>query len=199
MQSFLGYQNLFGCRKGDYYRYLAEFRTGNEKKEAADQSKKAYEVRTYILYIFINVNIYLCISIDVPFFCFIINKNSGDVAYKILLEFQVLGFLLERYLNIPLNKVEEMWDIQKSTWNLMPLLSKRIWRILYGFHASLLREGKAYLIQDSYDWWFWFWSLLKHCDCERTRGPKRICFGLFFNDVVVVSFFSFRLVARSLE
>ncbi|KAL0002107.1 hypothetical protein SO802_015888 [Lithocarpus litseifolius] len=29
--------------KGDYYRYLAEFRTGNEKKEAADQSKKAYE------------------------------------------------------------------------------------------------------------------------------------------------------------
>lgn len=34
----------FGCRKGDYYRYLAEFKTGNEKKEAADQSLKAYEV-----------------------------------------------------------------------------------------------------------------------------------------------------------
>ncbi|KAK6946636.1 14-3-3 domain [Dillenia turbinata] len=29
--------------KGDYYRYLAEFKTGNEKKEAADQSLKAYE------------------------------------------------------------------------------------------------------------------------------------------------------------
>lgn len=34
----------FGCRKGDYFRYLAEFKTGNEKKEAADQSLKAYEV-----------------------------------------------------------------------------------------------------------------------------------------------------------
>lgn len=32
------------CRKGDYYRYLAEFKTGNEKKEAGDQSMKAYEV-----------------------------------------------------------------------------------------------------------------------------------------------------------
>ncbi|XP_076931511.1 14-3-3-like protein D isoform X1 [Bidens hawaiensis] len=30
--------------KGDYYRYLAEFKSGNEKKEAADQSLKAYEL-----------------------------------------------------------------------------------------------------------------------------------------------------------
>ncbi|XP_057950134.1 14-3-3-like protein D [Malania oleifera] len=29
--------------KGDYYRYLAEFKSGNERKEAADQSLKAYE------------------------------------------------------------------------------------------------------------------------------------------------------------
>jgi len=34
----------FHCRKGDYYRYLAEFKTGDERKEAADQSLKAYEV-----------------------------------------------------------------------------------------------------------------------------------------------------------
>lgn len=31
-------------RKGDYYRYLAEFKTGNDKKEAAEQSLKAYQV-----------------------------------------------------------------------------------------------------------------------------------------------------------
>ncbi|XP_059662715.1 14-3-3-like protein B [Cornus florida] len=30
--------------KGDYYRYLAEFKAGNEKKEVADQSLKAYEM-----------------------------------------------------------------------------------------------------------------------------------------------------------
>jgi hypothetical protein len=35
---------ILKCRKGDYYRYLAEFKTGNERKEAADQSLKAYEV-----------------------------------------------------------------------------------------------------------------------------------------------------------
>ncbi|XP_072998469.1 14-3-3-like protein D [Typha latifolia] len=29
--------------KGDYYRYLAEFKTGNERKEVAEQSLKAYE------------------------------------------------------------------------------------------------------------------------------------------------------------
>lgn len=31
-------------RKGDYYRYLAEFKSGNERKEVADLSQKAYEV-----------------------------------------------------------------------------------------------------------------------------------------------------------
>jgi len=29
--------------KGDYYRYLAEFKSGNERREIADQSLKAYE------------------------------------------------------------------------------------------------------------------------------------------------------------
>ncbi|KAG0495894.1 hypothetical protein HPP92_000585 [Vanilla planifolia] len=29
--------------KGDYYRYLAEFKTGNERKEASEQSLKAYQ------------------------------------------------------------------------------------------------------------------------------------------------------------
>jgi hypothetical protein len=35
---------LLLLRKGDYFRYLAEFKTGNERKEAADQSLKAYQV-----------------------------------------------------------------------------------------------------------------------------------------------------------
>ncbi|KAL8087859.1 14-3-3-like protein C [Apium graveolens] len=30
--------------KGDYYRYLAEFKVGNDRKEAADQSLKAYQL-----------------------------------------------------------------------------------------------------------------------------------------------------------
>ncbi|KHN42450.1 14-3-3-like protein D [Glycine soja] len=34
------------CRKGDYYCYLVEYKSGNEKKEAVDQSMKAYESAT---------------------------------------------------------------------------------------------------------------------------------------------------------
>lgn len=40
----LTYVSVVTFRKGDYYRYLAEFKTGNERKEAADQSLKAYQV-----------------------------------------------------------------------------------------------------------------------------------------------------------
>ncbi|XP_010524058.1 PREDICTED: 14-3-3-like protein B isoform X2 [Tarenaya hassleriana] len=37
---------FFYKMKGDYYRYLAEFKSGNEKKEAGDQSMKGYETAT---------------------------------------------------------------------------------------------------------------------------------------------------------
>ncbi|KAK9284295.1 hypothetical protein L1049_023466 [Liquidambar formosana] len=37
---------FYNKMKGDYYRYLAEFKTGSEKKEAADNSMKAYEAAT---------------------------------------------------------------------------------------------------------------------------------------------------------
>lgn len=37
---------FFYKMKGDYYRYLAEFKTGDEKKEAAANSMKAYETAT---------------------------------------------------------------------------------------------------------------------------------------------------------
>ncbi|KAM0936113.1 putative 14-3-3 protein [Dioscorea sansibarensis] len=37
---------FFHKMKGDYYRYLAEFKTGEQKKEAADKSLKAYQAAT---------------------------------------------------------------------------------------------------------------------------------------------------------
>lgn len=35
----------FDRRKADYYRYLAEFKAGNERKEVAEQSLAAYQVQ----------------------------------------------------------------------------------------------------------------------------------------------------------
>jgi hypothetical protein len=40
--------NMLFCRKGDYYRYLAEFKTGADRKEAADQSLEAYKVAPFL-------------------------------------------------------------------------------------------------------------------------------------------------------
>ncbi|CAA6671475.1 unnamed protein product [Spirodela intermedia] len=45
--STVGESSVFYYKmKGDYYRYLAEFKAGGEKKEAADQSLKAYQLAT---------------------------------------------------------------------------------------------------------------------------------------------------------
>lgn len=45
LQNFDDIDSFYGwIRKGDYYRYLAEFKSGDEKKEAAELSLKAYEV-----------------------------------------------------------------------------------------------------------------------------------------------------------
>ncbi|KAL4562015.1 hypothetical protein LXL04_034203 [Taraxacum kok-saghyz] len=42
-----GESNVFYYKmKGDYYRYLAEFKFGNDKKDVADLSMKAYEAAT---------------------------------------------------------------------------------------------------------------------------------------------------------
>lgn len=38
----------FTCRKGDYHRYLAEFATGNDRKEAAENSLMAYKAASDI-------------------------------------------------------------------------------------------------------------------------------------------------------
>lgn len=50
-------------RKGDYYRYLGEFKSGDDRKDAADQSLKAYEVCFLTLHFSLGV-IYLFFTIQ---------------------------------------------------------------------------------------------------------------------------------------
>lgn len=51
-----------GCRKGDYYRYLAEFKIGNDRKEVADHSMKAYQVGDLSLLPFI-ISFLVCVCL----------------------------------------------------------------------------------------------------------------------------------------
>lgn len=53
-------------RKGDYYRYLAEFKSGHERKEASDQSLKAYQVVWNLHNVIINIfnRIDICFYLD---------------------------------------------------------------------------------------------------------------------------------------
>ena len=39
---------LFNCRKGDYQRYLAEFQTGSNRKEAAEKALVSYKAASDI-------------------------------------------------------------------------------------------------------------------------------------------------------
>jgi hypothetical protein len=60
-----------GCRKGDYYRYLAEFKTDQERKEAAEESLKGYEACSFdISYISTNgwINACSCIILYFRYF-----------------------------------------------------------------------------------------------------------------------------------
>lgn len=45
---FKNFKWNFICRKGDYHRYLAEFATGNDRKEAAENSLVAYKAASDI-------------------------------------------------------------------------------------------------------------------------------------------------------
>ncbi|EHA8592029.1 putative 14-3-3-like protein C [Cocos nucifera] len=55
--------------KGDYYRYLAEFKNGSERKEAAEQSLKAYQVKdlTFLKFGILDID---CRSLIFFFFFF---------------------------------------------------------------------------------------------------------------------------------
>lgn len=44
LQWFILVWFIFVYRKGDYYRYLAEFKSGDDKKEVSELSLKAYQV-----------------------------------------------------------------------------------------------------------------------------------------------------------
>lgn len=50
-------------RKGDYYRYLGEFKAGDDRKDAADQSLKAYEVCFSTLHFPSSVFFYYAVSV----------------------------------------------------------------------------------------------------------------------------------------
>lgn len=97
---FLKRFHFSGCRKGDYYRYLAEFKVGNDRKEAADQSLKAYQVYKLPIKCYIN---YLSNVLVIPpgvlaiYTCIMLHHQI--LVYVKFFYFFLLTFLSECFIS----------------------------------------------------------------------------------------------------
>ena len=126
-----GLWSIFLChRKGDYYRYLAEFKSAEDRKEAADQSLKAYEV-CFTWFLLLNLLLPLLLTSPAPFYVFLILLYTELNCY--------LDFLLCcRLLLVPLLLI---WPqlIQSDLALLWTSLffTMRSWTPLRGWYASL--------------------------------------------------------------
>ncbi|KAM0005041.1 putative 14-3-3 protein [Helianthus debilis subsp. tardiflorus] len=75
--------NVF--RKGDYYIYLAEFKTGDDKKEAADQSLKAYQLASTSAEAELSSTYPIRLGLGLNFSIFyyeIMNSPESEESYK---------------------------------------------------------------------------------------------------------------------
>lgn len=82
--------SLFVCfllRKGDYHRYLAEFATGNDRKEAAENSLVAYKAASDIAMIELPpthpIRLGLALNFSV-FYYEILNSPDRACRYQLL-------------------------------------------------------------------------------------------------------------------
>ncbi|GJT74009.1 14-3-3 protein 9 [Tanacetum coccineum] len=61
-----------GKIKGDYYKYLAEFKSSNDKKEVADQSLRSYQVAYYpqqkLIYLLPTIRLGLALNFSVFYY-----------------------------------------------------------------------------------------------------------------------------------
>ncbi|GJT16538.1 hypothetical protein Tco_0875244 [Tanacetum coccineum] len=57
-------------RKGNYYRYLAEFKSGNVKKVAANQSLKAYQLASTTTEAYLSPTLHIRLGLTLNFFVF---------------------------------------------------------------------------------------------------------------------------------
>ena len=71
------------CRKGDYYRYLAEVSTGDRREDVAKKSKDAYQIATQESANLVGTHpIRLGLALNYSVFCYEI-LNSPDEAIRL--------------------------------------------------------------------------------------------------------------------
>ena len=75
---------MFCFRKGDYHRYLAEFATGNDRKEAAENSLVAYKAASDIAMTELPPKHPICLGLALNFSVFYYDiLNSPDCACRL--------------------------------------------------------------------------------------------------------------------
>lgn len=99
--NFLITFNFPNSRKGDYHRYLAEFATGNSRKEAAENSLVAYKNATDLATLELPPThpIRLGLALNFSVFYYEI-LNSPDRACRLMLQhYNVASVCLSFYCN----------------------------------------------------------------------------------------------------
>ena len=69
--------SISNCRKGDYFRYLAEFKNADQRKDAAEDSLLAYKVGIWLL---IQFTICICHQNANGFVYLYVLQTASDIA-----------------------------------------------------------------------------------------------------------------------
>ncbi|GJU11115.1 14-3-3 protein 9 [Tanacetum coccineum] len=120
-------------RKGDYYRYFAEFKSGNVKKEAANQSLEAYQLASTTTEADLSPTHHIRLGLTLNFFVFCyknMNPPESEESYK------------DSTLSLHLLKITKLDSLNALLESLRDQKLKKFLWLLFSKHFDII-AGRA--------------------------------------------------------